>query len=221
MRVYKIPPKKKRFNFKLSFTIQLIILNAVVFLVLSSLLSKGILSLDVVAINPSNILSGMYLWTFISSMFMHAGFFHLFVNMFSLIFVGSLDERLIGKKRYLYFYLIAGIFASLFFIASGLLFPSDFNAYAVGASGALFGLIGLLILLTPNLPVYIMFIPIPIKIKYAAPGILVLLWIISLAGNIPLGNFAHLGGLVIGLLYGLYLRKRFPKKIKYIQKRFS
>jgi len=219
MRVYSIPEKRKRFN--LSFTIQLIILNVLVFVVLSPLISKGIISLNFVAINPSNIFAGKYLWTFVSSMFMHSGFFHLFVNMLSLFFVGSLVEKLIGRKRYFLFYLSAGLFASLFFVVSGLFLSSDLNSFAVGASGAIFGLVGLLVLLTPNLPVYVMFIPIPIKMKYAAPGILVLLWLISFLGNVPLGNFAHLGGLVLGVLYGVYLRKKFPTKIKYIQERFS
>ena len=76
-------------------------------------------------------------------------------------------------------------------------------------------------LLTPNLPVYVMFIPIPIKMKYAAPGMLILLWAISLAGNISIGNTAHLGGLIAGLIYGLFLRSKYKNKIKYIQKRFS
>ena len=58
--------------------------------------------------------------------------------------------------------------------------------------------------LTPNLPVYVMFIPIPIKMKYAAPGMLILLWIISIAGNISIGNTAHLGGLIAGLIIWSY-----------------
>ena len=69
--------------------------------------------------------------------------------------------------------------------------------------------------------VYIMFIPIPIKIKYAAPGMLIALWAISIAGDIPLGNIAHLGGLLAGLGYGLYLKKRYKKKVEVINKRFS
>jgi len=76
-------------------------------------------------------------------------------------------------------------------------------------------------LLTPNLPVYIMLIPIPIKIKYAAPGILVVLWLISIAGNVPIGNMAHLGGLVAGLVYGIYLRKKYKNKIHWLSKHFS
>jgi membrane associated rhomboid family serine protease len=66
-----------------------------------------------------------------------------------------------------------------------------------------------------------MFIPIPIKLKYAAPGMLIALWAISIAGNIPIGNIAHLGGLLTGLVYGVYLRKKYKKKIQLISKRFS
>jgi membrane associated rhomboid family serine protease len=76
-------------------------------------------------------------------------------------------------------------------------------------------------LLTPDLPVYVMFIPIPIKIKYAAPGILILLWIISAVGDVPIGNTAHLGGLLLGLAYGFYLRKKYKNKTMYIRKKFS
>src|SRR3989338_8102214 len=174
-QIYQIYPGKKKRNFlsNLSITTILILINVIVFVILIPLLLLNILSLDYIAIKPSNILAGKYLWTFLTSMFMHGGFFHILVNMLSLFFVGVLIERVLGRKRYLYFYLIAGLFAGLFFVLSSLIFKSDFNAYAVGASGALFGLIGLLMLLTPNLPVYIMFIPIPIKMKYAAPGMLI------------------------------------------------
>jgi len=181
----------------------------------------GDLGLDYIALKPSNILQGKYLWTFLTSMFMHGGLFHIFVNMFSLFFVGSLIEKILGVKRYIWFYLAAGLFAGLFFVLSALIFPADLNAYAVGASGALFGVIGLLMVLTPNLPVYLMFIPIPIKMKYAAPGMLIVLWLISVAGNIGIGNSAHLGGLVLGLIYGIYLRKKYKKKTRYISKHFS
>jgi len=204
----------------LSLNTWLIIVNVFVFIVFTILMSTEILSIDAVAIKPSNILQGKYLWTFITSMFMHGGFFHLFVNMLSLMFVGSLAERLIGRKRYFWFYIFAGIFAGLLFVLSAVIFPQDINTYAVGASGALFGVVGLLMLLTPNLPVYIMFIPIPVKLKYAAPGILILLWIISIAGNVPIGNMAHLGGLLAGIFYGIFLRKKYRRKTNYIRKYF-
>ena len=109
----------------------------------------------------------------------------------------------------------------MFFVVSSTIFVQDLNQFAVGASGALFGVVGLLVLLTPNLPVYVMFIPIPVKMKYAAPGILIVLWLISIAGDVPIGNTAHLGGLLAGLAYGIYLRTKYKKKVRYLNRFFS
>jgi membrane associated rhomboid family serine protease len=219
--IYRTSPRRKKSFGNFSVTWVLIFINIVSFILFGILISSNIISLDSVAIKPSNILQGKYLWTFITSMFMHGGLFHIFANMFSLIFIGTLVERILGSKRYLWFYLISGLLAGLFFVLSSLIFTADFNTFAVGASGALFGLVGLLMLLTPNLPVYIMFIPIPIKMKYAAPGILVVLWLISIAGNVPIGNTAHLGGLLVGLFYGFYIRNKYKKKTSYISRHFS
>lgn len=220
--VYKISSLKKRNIFEdLSANTWIIIINIITYFLFLSLINLKIIPIDFIALKPSNIIQGKYIWTFLTSMFMHGGVFHLFANMLSLFFIGSLVQRIIGKKRYIYFYLISGLFAGLFFVGMSLLFPQDFNAYAVGASGALFGLVGLLVLLTPNLPVYIMFIPIPIKMKYAGPGLVFALWFISITANLGIGNTAHLGGLIIGLIYGAYLRKKFPKKTHRISQMFS
>jgi len=222
MGIYQIYPKKRKSFFSnFSLTANLILINLLCFIVLSFLISSKTVSIDSVAIKPSNIFQGEYLWTFLTSMFMHGGFFHIFANMFSLFFIGSLVEKILGAKRYLWFYLSSGIFASLFFVLMSLVWTADFDAYAVGASGALFGLIGLLVLLTPNLSVYLMFIPIPIKMKYAAPGILIVLWLISIAGSVPIGNTAHLGGLICGLIYGIYLRRKYPKKVQMLNRFFK
>jgi membrane associated rhomboid family serine protease len=220
--IYQIHTRKKRNIFQIfSLNTILIIVNVLFFAVFTLLNYLGIISINSIALKPSNVIGGKYLWTFLTSMFMHAGVFHLLVNMFSLVFVGSLIEKILGKKRYFLFYIFSGLFAGLFFVLSSLVLTSDFNTYAVGASGALFGLIGLMMFLTPNLPVYVMFIPIPIKIKYAAPGMLIVLWLISVAGNIPIGNTAHLGGLIAGVIYGIYLRKRYKRKVSVISKYFS
>jgi len=215
------PRRRKSFFSSLSVNLILILINVVLFVVFTILIAINQDLLNFIAIKPGSILAGKYIWTFLTSMFMHGGFFHIFANMLSLFFVGSLVEKILGSKRYLYFYLGAGLFAGLFFVVSALIFPDALNTFAVGASGAIFGLIGLLMLLTPNLPVYLMFIPIPIKMKYAAPGILIVLWLISIAGNVPIGNTAHLGGLVFGLAYGLYLKNKFKRKTRYISKHFS
>lgn len=219
--VYEIRQKRGIFS-GMSVNLTLVLINVVLFIVFSLLISVNQQYTDFIAIKPSNILSGQYLWTFLTSMFMHGGFFHLLANMLTLFFIGGLVEKLLGKKRYFGFYMLSGIFAALAFVVlSGLIFISDVNTYAVGASGAIFGLIGLLVILTPNLPVMLFFIPIPIKMKYAAPGILVILWLISIAGSVPIGNVAHLGGFVAGLVYGFYLRKKYKRKTEHIRKLFS
>jgi membrane associated rhomboid family serine protease len=220
--VYQVNPRRRKSFFdSLSLNTIFIIINVIAFIVFTLLMKFNLASIDSIAIKPSNILQGKYLWTFLTSMFMHAGFFHLLINMLSLMFIGPLVEKIIGRRRYFWFYILSGLFAGLFFVLMSLIFTADLQAYAVGASGALFGLIGLLMLLTPNLPVYVMFIPIPIKMKYAAPGMLILLWIISVAGNVSIGNTAHLGGLVAGLIYGLFLVSRYKNKTKYIRQHFS
>jgi membrane associated rhomboid family serine protease len=152
---------------------------------------------------------------------MHAGFFHLLANMLSLFFIGRLIEKILGRKRYVWFYILSGIFSGLFFVLISFIFKFDLTTFAVGASGALFGLVGFLMLITPNLPVYVMFIPIPIKMKYAAPGILILLWLITIAGNVPIGNIAHLGGLLVGISYAIYLKTKYKRKIEIIKRKFS
>jgi len=221
--VYRINPQKRRKNLFGNFSINtnIIFVNLILFVIFMILLGSKIVSIDSIAIKPANILAGKYLWTFFTSMFMHANFFHIFANMFSLFFIGGLVQKILGQRRFLYFYLISGLFAGLLFVLSGLFSPADMETYAVGASGALFGLVGFLVIITPNLPVYVMLIPIPIKMKYAGPGILIVLWLISRAGNIPIGNMAHFGGLVAGLVYGIYLRKKYKNKTRMISRHFS
>ncbi len=225
MAVYKI--QNKRNFLRINATLLLVVINVACFILFTVLITINTNFLDYIALKPLNIFTKFYFWTFLTSMFMHAGFFHIFANMLSLIFVGSFVEKIIGKKRYISFYLIAGLFAGIFFVLASFVmshffnFSGDFNTYAVGASGALFGLVGLLMVLTPNLPVYVMFIPIPVKMKYAAPAMLVILWLISFFGNVPIGNTAHLGGFIIGIIYGFYLKKRYRNKTKYLKKLFS
>lgn len=213
--------RKKSFLSGMSVTVWLIIITVIAFLVGVAILYYNPDSIKYIALQPSSILQGKYIWTFITSMFMHGGVGHLFVNMLSLIFIGSFVERLIGRKRFFWFYMISGLFAGLFFVLIAYVFNSGLDVYAVGASGALFGVGGLLMLLTPNLPVYIMFIPIPIKMKYAMPVMLLVLWLASFIGDIPIGNTAHLGGLIAGLIYGFYLRGKYKRRIQVIRRYYG
>lgn len=118
---------------------------------------------------PSNILAGKYVWTLFTHMFLHADIFHLVFNMFSLWFIGRLLEKIIGVKRFLWFYILSGIFAGLVFVffagffgGSSPLAERMFSSGivpGVGASGAIFGLLGILIVLVPRMKVYLILGP--------------------------------------------------------------
>ncbi|MEA3248206.1 MAG: rhomboid family intramembrane serine protease [Nanoarchaeota archaeon] len=205
-----------------TWTGKIIVVNIIVFigfLILQNFIDPNN-AISLVALMPATVLVGEGLWTFVTSMFMHAGFGHLFVNMFSLFFIGSFVEKLIGKKRFLWLYFASGIFAGLFFVLIALATGIDLNVYAVGASGAIFGLGGLLAILTPKLPVLVFFI-IPMPMWAAMGFLIVVLWVLSLGIGLPIGNVAHLGGLLIGLGYGFYLKKKYPRKTKMISNHFA
>lgn len=266
-----------------TYTSFIILINVVMFLlsiILISIFGEQTIY-TVLALQPAAVIAGKNLWTILTSVFMHASFTHLFVNMFSLFFVGSFVEKLIGKKRFLVFYLISGIFAGVFFtLLSGFFGNTMLGAkvfgdpliFGLGASGAIFGLIGLLAVLTPYNRVYLIGGPLiaiilelvldaafpnsaivsaislivsayiivsiflmlsinpkmrrfalPIKLTFWALPIIsiVPLIIIGLFVALPIGNMAHLGGLIAGLIYGFYLRKKYPNKTKMISKMFS
>ena len=171
--------------------------------------------IDYVALKPADIMQGRHLWTLLTSMFMHAGLFHLFANMLSLFFLGSFLERIVGRKRFLLVYSLSGIMGSVFYILL-----SDPTIPAVGASGAIFGIAGMLAVLTPKMPVYIMFIPIAMPMWLGVILIMVVLWLLTITVSLPVGNTAHFGGLIVGLGYAAYLRYKHPRKTRAISMHF-
>ncbi len=214
--------RRKRVSSGLSYTSILIGINIVAFIIafilISSIGESAVISW--IALQPSIVLAGHNLWTFVTSMFMHAGITHLFVNMISLMFIGGFVEKLIGKKRFIWLYLVGGIFAGLFFVGIAGLTGIDLNVYAVGASGAIFALGGLLAVLTPKLPVLVFFV-IPMPMWIAMVFLIVALWALSFGFGLPIGNVAHLGGLIVGIGYGFYLRRKYPRKTKMISQYFT
>ncbi|MCF7866112.1 rhomboid family intramembrane serine protease [Candidatus Woesearchaeota archaeon] len=148
-------------------------------------------------------------WTILTSMFMHGGMGHLIFNMYALFIFGNLIESKIGTKRFLFIYFISGIIAAL----AHILFS---GSSALGASGAIMGILGVTIILLPNLRVLFFFV-FPMSMRTAG----IIFALIDIMGLItPLGSgiahWAHLGGLAAGLLFGFYL----SKKKKSFQKTF-
>lgn len=167
-------------------------------------------------------------WQPITYMFMHGSMMHIFFNMFALYSFGSILEAHWGGKRFINFYLITGLGAlalqwgvQAFEVYQ--LTGSSINNLAtltvqnegdlrtlqqiyfgpmVGASGAIFGLLVAFAMLYPNLEMYIMFIPVPIKAKYIIPVYIVIeltLGVAKIQGD-SVAHFAHLGGALIGYI---------------------
>ncbi|MFR9165177.1 MAG: rhomboid family intramembrane serine protease [Dysgonomonas sp.] len=198
-------------------TKNLIIINVLVWLVDLILNSKSILINGL----PLYQYTGLHYFSsdlfmphqLITYMFVHGGFSHMFFNMFAVFMFGRTLETVWGPKRFLIYYLITGIGAGLtqeLVWAFQLSTPFEITySLTVGASGAVFGILLAFGMLFPNAELMIIPIPIPIKAKYFVIGYGVLelfLGIASFSGD-SVAHFAHLGGLVFGLILVLYWKK--------------
>jgi len=137
-------------------------------------------------------------WTLVTYMFTQADFMHLLTNMLTLYFFGSFLNRVAGERNFLLIYFAGGIIGGLF-----VLWLSSPYIPTIGASGAVFALGGALAIVAPKVSVFIFPIPVPMPLWVAvAIGFLILLPLSFVSWQ------GHLGGLVFGLLAGLYLRHR-------------
>jgi len=135
-------------------------------------------------------------WTIVSAMFIHDGIFHILFNMLTLYFFGMYVLALVGEARFFLVYFIGGIVGNALFM---LLAPGQI---AVGASGAIFALGGVLAVLVPRLKVMIFPIPVPVDLWIS---ILISFFVLIVVTGVAWQ--AHLGGLLTGLAAG-YIFKR-------------
>jgi membrane associated rhomboid family serine protease len=129
-------------------------------------------------------------WRLFTSMFLHAGFFHLAVNMYSLYFVGSIMEQVIGRWRFLLLYLASGLAGSAGALVWSPLTPT------VGASGAIFGVLGGLFTLERRRH---------IATGGQVAGLIVLNIVITFAFSSSISVGGHIGGLIGGMILMLGL----------------
>ncbi|MCD1294262.1 rhomboid family intramembrane serine protease [Methanocella sp. CWC-04] len=145
-------------------------------------------------------------WGLITHIFLHGNFTHIFFNMLVLFFFGPLLERRIGTGNFLLVFFASGILAGL---AQVMIFP---GTSVIGASGAIFGVMGSLAVLMPDLVIYLYFIP--MKIVYAVI-IFALIDLVFLPTGDGIAHAAHLAGLGAGLLFGYYYKKKTSVKRVY------
>ena len=131
-------------------------------------------------------------WRLVTSAFLHSGFVHLALNMLSLYFLGSFAEVTFGRSRFLALYLISGIAGGLAYLYFG-----SFSAPAVGASGAIFGLLGGVFGFAIRRGTFSMRNPIISQL------LLLTALNLFLGATVPgVSNTAHIGGLLGGLVFG-------------------
>ncbi|MEO6136722.1 MAG: rhomboid family intramembrane serine protease [Ginsengibacter sp.] len=186
-------------NFKPSQTttpvvLNLIIINALVYLAQRVFDSSYGLTEKLVLFSYNTGLFEPY--QLVTHMFAHSpnSIFHILFNMYALWLFGSVLEKTWGGKKFLIFYLLCGLAAgvSQMFLADGA---------ALGASGAVMGLLAGFAYTYPNVQFYIFPLPVPIKAKWLA----VIYALIDIFGQFSgiggnIAHFAHLGGLVMGLI---------------------
>lgn len=210
----------------------LLLINLIIWMLDALLKQHGIMLTDILGLHYFRA-DAFHWWQPVTYMFMHANFSHLFFNMFAVLMFAPVLEQEWGTTKFIFYYLLCGLGAALTQEATWALQISHLlNSYSaesvmlnyanmvvtIGASGAVFGILLAFGWLFPDVPMFIIFIPIPIRARifviiYAA--IELFAGIANVSGD-NVAHFAHLGGMLFGLLPLLYWKyaSRWTDKIK-------
>jgi uncharacterized protein len=138
-------------------------------------------------------------WRFATAIFLHGGLGHLLYNLFALALFGFILEKTIGSGKFLLVFFVSGIIANII--------SMNFYNSSLGASGAIMGVIGVLAIIKPLMMVWALGMILPMFVA-------AILWVVGdilgLFIQDGVGNIAHLSGIGIGILIGIFFR--FGKK---------
>lgn len=144
------------------------------------------------------------LWGFVTHMFLHDSFWHLFNNLVGLYLFGTIVSDLIGERRILPIYLFGGLVGAAIYVITAQFFLGV-GSYALGASAAVMALGGAALILAPDYRVALLLLG-SVKVKYVVL-ILVLLDLVGIAGTYPAGGHAaHIAGFAAGCFFVYQLR---------------
>lgn len=172
----------------------LIIINVAVFFIQRV---AGVGFLKTFSLIPIYVTKKIWIWQLVTYMFLHAGFFHLLINLFVLWMFGKSIATVWGNREFLKYYLICGIGAAVLTVITG---PFT-RIPTIGASGGVYGVLLAFGMLYPESVIYLYFL-IPIKAKHFVilMGALTFISSINSTGS-QVAHFAHLGGLLTGYIY--------------------
>ena len=161
------------------------------------------------------------IYQLVTYMFLHDPYSisHVFFNMFAVFMFGRTLEQVWGAKRFLTYYLVTGIGAGLIqmlvlYLRVQAVLPQEMfsmvDSVTVGASGAVFGILLAFGMLFPNAELFIIPFPFPIKAKWfvIGYGLLELIFGVANRSGDNVAHFAHLGGMLFGIIMILYWKKR-------------
>lgn len=162
---------------------------------------------------PQEIAPGFQIWQLLTYSVLHGNLLHLFTNMFAMWMFGMQIEYLWGSRLFAVYYLICVLGAGLVQLVVATLAAEGGDIYpTIGASGGVFGVLLAFGMMFPNQRIVLLFPPIPMKAK----------WFVILYGAFELyagitgtlsgvAHFAHLGGMLFGLVLILYWRRQVPR----------
>jgi membrane associated rhomboid family serine protease len=207
---------------RISFTIALLIANALVFLaqlLVAQMFLRGTqIEVHYFALSLAGLKSG-YLWQLVTFQFMHAGWLHLIFNSVAIFFFGRPVETALGRGRFLAIYFSSGILGGVVQMLFALMFQS-FDAPVVGASAGAYGLVAAFAVLhwMERFTLLFYFIPVTLRGRTLLWGTLALAGIGLADRTSGVANAAHLGGILTGFFYvrqivqGRWPRWEFPAR---------
>ena len=196
---------------QLSIVLKIIVINTLIFLIFYLVSFFFKLSLSTLVswfVLPTSFLEIVFQpWSFVTYAFLHAGFWHLFWNMYLLYWFGLYVLNLFTSKRFLTIYLLGAINGGLFYVLAYNLFPvfNNISSNLMGASAAVLAIVIFIATYTPDAMVRIF----TFRIKLWQIGlVMVLLDLFQLpsSGNAG-GLIAHMGGAIFGYVYAIHLKK--------------
>lgn len=212
---------------------KLIILNAGIFFGLAVLgvFSRPLANYVVylLGVVPQDVVFRLRLWQPLTYLFLHAGFLHLFFNMFGLWMFGVPLERDWGGRRFLRYYLLTGVGAGVLNVIVSLLWGgATASVPTIGASGAIYGILLAFGLLYPHTPILIWFLfPVPARVFVLVFGALAFLSALQGPGT-GISHVSHLGGMLFGFLllrgrwlYRSALNRYVDWKLKQARRKFE
>ncbi|HXR04315.1 MAG TPA: rhomboid family intramembrane serine protease [Verrucomicrobiae bacterium] len=216
--VYRDRPRMPQ----MSFTIALLIVNAVVFLIECAVYGYPLqFPIDsYFALSVEGLEHGC-VWQLLTYQFMHAGVLHILFNGWAIYVFGHAIEETIGGKKFLTLFLTGGVIGGLFQALAALLWPEYFGGPVVGASAGAFGLVAAYAMLFPERELMLLlFFIIPIRLT--AKMLLIFSAVLALLGLVfpanHIANAAHLGGMLTGVIFirqfvqGRWLPWKFPAR---------